>query len=423
MKYLLIGIKLQKYLLFLLLIGFALSLERYFIGVIPFTDSYIIPSIIMVYFSCSLILYICVVILILFQTLKKVFFVSDISSKKFFIKYSIGILIWLCSLPFFFYLLTHHKVEIINNAKENITNIRISTSFTSQIDDKMAGMNLGNIEKNNSKVWELINLEDHPYSMFKREITLKYNISNDQKQLQKRTSLFRTKFIIDNNAKLNINCETQLNYIEINNKPILTTTINLCQSLLKNYTIDIERFDDSNSSFLIINTPKQYKIKKVERIIYWYPSIWSPPEDNLIQYLKLSDLLFQTTENLRILNTRETEDEILSNETYNNVFFYSDIDQKKYDLNFFSNLEKDKILKSIKSKLNTPKESYTNYSNSQNERGKWLNYLEKYSKGDFLNISNEMFSTDYFDIYLKITFEGESADYVRVLHQVRNIGN
>ena len=420
------GIKIQKYLLFILLIGLILSLERYYIGAIPFTSGYLMSIIFSLVYTSLLFLYIFVLFLITFQIFRVLLKKKSLKNILLFaIKFTLGLTLSIGILVFNLYLLRFHKIEIHNQTNQLAKDITITTSFNSRVNDEISGMILGKIKSKSSETWDLINLEDLPFIMPNQKLTLRYKIGNQQKTETKQTSLLRTNFIINGkfNSNLNIDCNIGLNYREVNNKNTLITTVNLCDNLLKKYTIDIDRFDDSNGAYLIINTPKNYQIKKVERILYWYPSIWSKEDNKLKQYIRLNNLQFQTTENLKVLKPVDAEKEIMEFSTNNNVILYNDPKVNNYDLSYFRNIDKKTITAEIEYKLNNDVDIYLNEENKQFEKDRWLQYSKEYSKGLFLDESNNNFDINIFDVYLKITFEGKSGDYVRVLHQDIIIGN
>jgi len=418
----------QNKILFILFIGLVLAAERYYVGIIPFTDGWILPVVFLISIICLIVLQFLTFSLLAFQFSKKVFQKKKIekSTSKHIKKYVFSVFV---SIGVFFFLVWfslfngYYKVEVINKSTQNAENIAISTSFTS---DQISGLNLGSLTSHTSKTWSLKNLEDFPQT-FKRKMTLKFKIGNEQKEISQQTSFLRTKFTIDDkhNFTSDLNCEQSidLNYKAIDGQDRLLTTINLCDKSLEKYTIDIERFDDNNGAYIIINTPRDLRIKKAERILYWYPSIWAKQDDDLIQFIRLDDFLFQTTEQLRILSSSEAQDELLKDGTDNNVIYYSNIKLRDNDMSFFQNIEKKAIKKSIDSELKRPSFNYLNIENKQYEKEKWLKYPEEYTKGMFLDKSNDIFEVNCFDVYVKITFDNEKADYVRVLHQEKNIGN
>ncbi len=249
--------------------------------------------------------------------------------------------------------------------------------------------------------------------------------------------------LIDDNSSDKIVCTDKVNEISINGKEKLILTINLCEDRLKKYTIETDVLDiGSEDKFIRINTPKEYKIKKVERILYWYPTIWSSEKIktkySLVQYIQLKDLQHQTTEILDVIkkdtnvdseidshfdqrhltygnhiDDNSDEDKIYYNNhynTYDNVFLYTTPNINKLNLKRLKQLNKQRLKKSL-SLLKTE------------EKNEWLKYLSMFRKGIFFDRSNRIFELHYFDIYIKITFQGEKGDYVRVLHQKRQIGN
>lgn len=420
------GIKIQKYLFSILLIGLILSLERYYFGAIPFTSGYLLPIIFSLVYISLLFLYILVLFLITFQICRVLFKKKSLKNiLPYVLKFTVGLTLSIGILVLNLYLLCFHKIEIHNQTNQLAKDITITTSFTSRVNDEISGLIIGEIKSKSSETWDLINLEDIPFITPNQKLTLGYKIGNQQKTETKQTSFLRTNFIINgkSNSNLDIDCNTELNYKEVNKKNTLITTVNLCDNLLKKYTIDIDRFDDSNGAYLIINTSKNYQIKKVERILYWYPSIWSKQDDKLTQYIRLNNLQLQTTENLKVLKPVDAEKEIMVFSTNNNVILYNDPKVNSYDLSYFRDIDKKMITTEIEYELNNDVDIYLNEKNKQFEKDRWLQYSKEYSKGVFLDESNNNFDINIFDIYLKITFEGESGDYVRALHQDIIIGN
>lgn len=421
MKILERGTKLQRKLFLIIFIGLLLTLERYYIGIIPFIDKWFLPISFVILVICLFFLYIIIFISMLIQLFKKFVlnkrFFEKTTINKYFGKYALGLLGTIVGTFFLFWLFIlnpYYKVEIVNKSNLDIEGAYISTSFSNEL----PAPNFGLIKSGNSETLRFKNIEEFP-NTFYRKISLTYYMDDVPYEINKKTSFLRTKFIIDGKHyyKSDLNCEHSFDIKEINGKNIWIEKFNFCDKLLKNYTINIvDAIQDGATTHLLINTPKKYRIKKAQRILYWYPSIWSKMEDDLIQYIRFDDFLFQTTENLRVLSPSEAQKETLEGRTYNNVIQYSNIDYNNYDLSFFKNIDEKRFRKSLESHL-------LNYANKEDEINKWLQYSKKYSKGAFLDKSNEFFSLDCYDVYIKITFDSETGDFIRVLHDEIQIGN
>lgn len=208
-------------------------------------------------------------------------------------------------------------------------------------------------------------------------------------------------------------------YNELDGGGAMGDEINLTDATLSKDTIEIYEPDIATTHLQII-TPDKYQIKKAERILYWYPCVWSNIEDELLQFITVQDLLFPTTEKLQILSPTEAEEKTFESGTYNNIIAFNHPIENDYDLSFFRSISTAQLKQGV---IKTLEQQGIN---DKREKSKWMSYLELYKKGEFDPNSmrgGEMFDVSYMDVYIRITLEGKKGDIVRVLHWKHIIGN
>lgn len=397
-----------------------LSMELYFVGILPFPGGNVLFALFVLLFILLFLLY----IFLLFVALPWAFFNKKkiklaLLPRLYGLRIVFGMLAWLvCMIVVVFQ--PYHRIMVVNKTNGFIDNITFKTSFTSNAEMLWHPI----LGVNKSTVFDLKNLENESPITLYRKIVINYTVDNKHKSVSKKSSFLRTKVVIRDHSKSNpknISCKNSMSYKKINDKLVLVVNLNLCSKLLETYTINLIDFETSSDSYLIVNTPYDYKIKKAERVLYWYPSIWSKADSHLLQYTKLRDLQYQTSEDLIILSTEGAEKLQLGSNTYGNVIQYINHYNIDYELDIFKNITKNELNKNLKTELNRAKQGENPLTDV--EKQEWMRYLNQYSKGDFLVDNRELFRVDCHDVYLKITFQGENGDYVRVLHKEIHIGN
>ena len=156
-------------------------------------------------------------------------------------------------------------------------------------------------------------------------------------------------------------------------------------------------------------------------MLHWYPSVWSDMDDDLLQYTKLTGMRYETTDEMKVLSVDEERFVTSPDVMYGNVIGYVSPNRADYDLSVYGDVSKDEVVEQLMVELKKPKSGYQSLTDA--EIGQWMGYMDEYAMGKFLNDEGSRFSVDYFDIYLRVTFEGDDGDFVKVLHSWVHVGN
>lgn len=172
---------------------------------------------------------------------------------------------------------------------------------------------------------------------------------------------------------------------------------NFCDSLLAQDTINMNKsmldplphVNSANVKFLL---PKNIKLVKVDRYVYIYPTIWSSDSDNITQYMQLDNLVYKSK---RKLLCKE------------NTFFFPKIDISENILKKFEGINQNELWEAVLDEVKRDNH------NSEVKR-KWLGYVNKYNKGDFLNQNSDLFKANYHEIFLNVqlNINGDLIDKV-----------
>lgn len=193
-----------------------------------------------------------------------------------------------------------------------------------------------------------------------------------------------------------------------------TFIFNLCDSLLALDTVnmDLLEFDPLphiDNCKVIFNLPEESEIIDVERHVYIYPTIWSRPSENLVQNVRLDDLVFVSK---RKLKTEKP-----------NILFYPKIELSKNILKQFQYISKDKLRHSLDNILLHSDDFYYDENKKEIEKRIWISYVDKYTEGDFYNQTNELFDINYSEILLYIKFDLNGKNVTRIFKTRYYYGN
>lgn len=212
----------------------------------------------------------------------------------------------------------------------------------------------------------------------------------------------------------------------------------LCDSLLENDTIDMSFFDyshhDIDDCYISFQLSPNFKIEKVERKTKYCATVWSDRE-NVQQYLKFKQFSYEKKRELPFFNPKKYKQEIYSDVSLENkerlieyhesfqiflnsknVIYYPTIQTTDFIKNKFSNIKKDQLILAVKSEL----DKNSIYSNA--EKQIWMSYVNQFRDGDF-NLYNNMFSFDYFEVYIILSLESKGKEIIKVLKYDIAVGN
>jgi hypothetical protein len=193
-----------------------------------------------------------------------------------------------------------------------------------------------------------------------------------------------------------------------------TFSFNLCDSLLGLDSINMDNMEFDplphiDNCKVIFNIPEGSEIIDVERQVYVYPTIWSSPSDNLLQYIQLDDLVYIAKRKLAIEKP--------------NTLIYPKIELSKNILKQFQNITKDKLRYSLDNILLHSNDSYYDENKKDKEKRIWIGYLEKYTEGDFYNQTNDLFDINYSEILLVVKFDFNGKIVTKVFKTKYYYGN
>ena len=412
--------KVHRFLLCALLLLIILMLEVYFIDILPFIGGNVLLVVFLVLSVFFLLFYL---ILLLVGLPCALFNKTKVATaelpKQYGLRFVGGVVAWLFSLAIIVFQ-PFHKVEVVNKTSGAIDNVVCNASFENSAVKKP----LESLGVNKTKNFTLRGLGGLIDIVYGNKVSVIFLQADKQKWMSRRSSFLRTKVVIRDYTASNpkeMDCEeTMLDYF-FDFQYDMTMNVNLCNELMDKDTIALSYISNSPVGYIVLNTPYENRIKKVERVLHWYPSVWSGMGDNLMQYTKLTGLKYETTEEIKLL-TLEEERKVTSKDiTYGNVIGYKGPYRSDYDLSIFEDVSGNDVMKHLRAELNKPKRGYEPLTNA--EIDKWMGFLDEYDKGSFLNDGREHFRVHTHDIYLRVTFEGDDGDFVKVLHNWVQVGN
>jgi hypothetical protein len=191
-------------------------------------------------------------------------------------------------------------------------------------------------------------------------------------------------------------------------------SFNLCDSLLALDTINMDNMEFDPLSHIdnckiIFNMPEGCEIIEAERQVYVYPTIWSSPADELLQYIQLDDLVYIAKRKLIIQKP--------------NTLIYPKIELTKNILKQFQNITKDKLRFSLDNILLNSNDSYNNENIKDKEKRIWMGYIDKYTEGDFYYQTNDIFDVNYSEFILKVKFNFNGKVVTKLISGKAYYGN
>lgn len=192
-------------------------------------------------------------------------------------------------------------------------------------------------------------------------------------------------------------------------------TIDLGGQFYKQNIFDCHEYIGENSVgsdiLRITIKPDGDKIVKAEKTICYYPTLWSAPEDDAIQFDYLFDLCYKYTKDLKV------KDGVIFYPTSSN----EGIDEGK---SFFSKITQKELIASIKKISKEYEKKHTSLLHGgKHEEEVWLKKARNYKEGDFTSAINEPFDISPYDIKLVITFQGKDGAFTKTLTDEAVIGN
>ena len=272
--------KTHRFLLGVLLLLMILSVEVYFIDILPFLTG---DRLLLAFLVLSLLFILFYVILLLVGLPWTLFNKRKVTEaglpRRYGLRFAGGLLAWLLSLTIIAFQ-PFHKVEVVNITDGAIDNIVCDATFEKSATKKP----FKSLDKNKSKSFTLRSLGGIGNLIYDNKVSIEFLQGNKQKWISKRSSFLRTRVVIRDYTTSNpktMDCEqTMLDYLfdfEYN----MTLNVNLCNELMQQDTIALSYISNSPVGYIVLNTPYENRIKKVERVLHWYPAVWSKMDDSL----------------------------------------------------------------------------------------------------------------------------------------------
>ncbi|NLZ95018.1 MAG: hypothetical protein GX921_04230 [Bacteroidales bacterium] len=411
--------KTHRFLLGALFLLIILSVEVYFIDIVPFVNG---ERLLVAFLALSLLFLLFYLILLLVGLPWAFFNKMKVSAaglpERYGFRFVGGLFAWLSVLTMVVFQ-PFYRVEVLNKTGGDIGNVMCSASFGNGVAKKP----LESLGINKSKSFTVRGLGALGNFAFDDKAVVKFLQNDKLKWVSGKSSFLRTKVVIRDYSVSNpkaMDCEEDV-YDFHSGGGGMTMGINLCSEWMEMDTIALSYVSNSSIEYIVVNTPYENRIKRVERVLHWYPSVWSKMDDDLLQYTKLTNLKYVTTDEMKVLNLEEERYVISPDVIYGNVIRYVNPNRADYDLSVFKAISKDEVVEHLRTQLNKSKKGYDPLTNAEIEQ--WMGYLDGYDKGSFLNDDWHHFRVHYYDIYLRVTFEGDDGDFVKVLHNWVHVGN
>lgn len=200
-------------------------------------------------------------------------------------------------------------------------------------------------------------------------------------------------------------------------QPCDVTTIDLGDRFEKMDTFDCHEvlgINYATADTLNLKIQTDAQIVKAEKLSYYYPTMWSDIDDDLIQFIYLYDQEAVVKEELNVDN---------------NIIQYPVGSSQNRSLveNNFRNITREEAMRSIENvpytyqkRKRTPSYELENWSE---EVDKWKKIASKLKKGDFVTPPNEPFSYDPETIELVVTFKDKNREFTKTFTDLVIIGN
>lgn len=410
--------KAHKFLMGVLLLLVILSVEVYFVDIVPFINGewllvgYLALSLLFLLFYVGLL-----VVGLPWALLNRRKVAAAGLPKGYGLWFVWGLFTWLSVLllvafqPFY-------KVVVVNDTEGDIGNVVCSASFGSGV----ARVPLETMGRHQLKVFAVKGLGAFGNFILDDKAVVKFLQHGKQKWVSSESMFLRTEVVVRDYSASNpkaMDCGQDV--YDYYSGAGMTMGINLCSEWMEMDTIALSYISNSPVGYVVVNTPYENRIKRVERVLHWYPSVWSDMDDDLLQYTKLTGMRYETTDEMKVLSVDEERFVTSPDVMYGNVIGYVSPNRADYDLSVYGDVSKDEVVEQLMVELKKPKSGYQPLTDA--EIGQWMGYMDEYAMGKFLNDEGSRFSVDYFDIYLRVTFEGDDGDFVKVLHSWVHVGN
>lgn len=413
--------KTHRLLLGALLLLVILSLEVYCIDLVPFING---DRLLVAFLALSLLFILYYLVLLLVGLPWALFNKRKVAAAGLPRKYGLrivgGLLAWLFSVVIIVFQ-PFYKVEVVNKTGDAIGNVVCSASCGSGV----ANEPLESLSINKSKSFTVRGLGWLGDFVYDGKAIVEFLQNGKQKWVSKKSSFLRTKVVVNDYSASNpkvMDCEQTIYEYSFFSQHGMTMSVNVCSELMEMDTIALSYISNSSIGYIVVNTPYENRIKKVERVLHWYPAVWSSMDHSLMQFTKLTGLMYATTDEMKVLSLEEEREVVSPDITYGNVIRYVCPYRADYDLSILGAISKDEAMEHLRVELNRPRRGYDPLTDAAIQQ--WMCYLDEYAEGDFLNNESEHFRVDYYDIYLRVTFEGDDdQDFVKVLHNWVHVGN
>lgn len=200
-------------------------------------------------------------------------------------------------------------------------------------------------------------------------------------------------------------------------QPCDVTTIDLGDRFEKDDTFDCHEvlgINYATADTLNLKIQTDAQVVKAEKLSYYYPTMWSDIDDDLIQFIYLYDQEAVVKEELNVDN---------------NIIQYpvgSSQNRSLVEKNF-RNITQEEAMRSIENVPNTYQKRKRSHSyeldNWSKEVDKWKKIASRLKKGDFVTLPNEPFSYDPETIELVVTFKDNDREFTKTFTDLVIIGN
>lgn len=158
------------------------------------------------------------------------------------------------------------------------------------------------------------------------------------------------------------------------------------------------------------------QIVKAEKYTHLYPTIWSDPDDDVIQFIYLFNFEYKDVLPLSVAgNTIEYDPEARGSQDAINAYFDA--------------ITKSQLMSAIKQVPSEYKNKgdlcgFDYYSNSWEDEIKfWNKIAQKYTPGEFTSFENEPFDISPYEVELVVTFKDENGEFTKIFQDKVYIGN
>lgn len=320
--------KAHKFLMGVLLLLVILSVEVYFIDIVPFIDGnwllvgYLALSLLFLLFYVGLL-----VVGLPWALLNRRKVAAAGLPKGYGLWFVWGLFTWLSVLllvafqPFY-------KVVVVNDTEGDIGNVVCSASFGSGV----ARVPLETMGRHQLKVFAVKGLGAFGNFILDDKAVVKFLQHGKQKWVSSESMFLRTEVVVRDYSASNpkaMDCGQDV--YDYYSGAGMTMGINLCSEWMEMDTIALSYISNSPVGYVVVNTPYENRIKRVERVLHWYPSVWSDMDDDLLQYTKLTGMRYETTDEMKVLSVDEERFVTSPDVMYGNVIGYVSPNRADYE--------------------------------------------------------------------------------------------